>query len=160
VAAALSCAPTESGPLFAIFEAVLARPSVLVERILGVAIQVHRALGPGLLESAYEECTAHDLIAAGIGFRRQVAVPLKYRGLRIPCAYRADFIVEDEILLELKAVERLLPIHQAQVLTYLKLLNLPQGIILNFNTLRLTDGMKNVLLSHSAPRDVGYVADK
>ena len=79
-------------------------------------------------------------------------MPLIYRGARIPCSYRADFVVHDEILLELKSVERLLPIHQAQVLTYLKLLNLPQGIILNFNTGRLTDGIRNVLLSTPPPR--------
>jgi GxxExxY protein len=126
---------------------MLARPSVLVERTLGAAIEVHRAIGPGLLEPAYDECTAHELAARGIAFRRQVPVPLIYGGVEMLCACRADFIVEDEILLELKSVERLLPIHQAQVLTYLKLLNLPQGIILNFNTRRLRDGIKNVLLS-------------
>ena len=130
---------------------VLARPSVLVERILGAVIDVHRAVGPGLLESAYAECTAHEFSAQGLAFRREVPVPLIYRGVRMPCAYRADFIVENEILLELKSVERLLPIHQMQVLTYLRLLKLPQGIILNFNTRRLTDGVKNVLLANPSP---------
>ena len=130
---------------------MLARPSVLVERILGAVIEVHRAIGPGLLESAYDECTAHELTAQGLGFRRQVPVPLIYRGVKMPCAYRADFVVEHEVLLEIKSLERLQPIHQAQVLTYLRLLGLPQGIILNFNTRRLTDGIKNVLLSTPLP---------
>jgi len=129
---------------------MLSRPSALVERILGAVIDVHRALGSGLLESAYEECTAHELAAHRIEFRRQVAVPIKYKGLLIPCAFRADFVVENEILLELKSIERLQPIHQAQVLTYLRLLNLPQGIILNFNCPCLKDGIKNVLLPTSS----------
>jgi GxxExxY protein len=125
---------------------MLIRPSPLVESIIGCAIEVHRTLGPGLLESAYEKCMVHELLTRGISFRCQVPLPATYKGIRIELAYRADLIVNDTILLELKSVDRLLPIHQAQVITYLKLANLRQGLLINFNVNRLVDGLKNILL--------------
>ena len=126
---------------------MLINPSPLVEKVIGCAIEVHRGLGPGLLESAYTNCLAHEFHLAGITFKRQVAIPITYKGTCISCGYRADLIVEDALLIELKSVDRLLPIHQAPVLTYLKILDLRQGLLINFNVPRLTDGLKNVLLS-------------
>lgn len=113
--------------------------------VIGSAIEVHRTLGPGLLESAYESCLVHELTARSVQFRRQVPVPMTYKGTLVKCVYRADLIVENELLLELKSVDRLLPVHQSQVLTYLKLIDLPQGLIINFNVRRLVEGLRNVL---------------
>ncbi|HEX7777603.1 MAG TPA: GxxExxY protein [Vicinamibacterales bacterium] len=124
---------------------MLINPSPLVEKVIGCAIEVHRALGPGLLESAYDFCLTHEWQLCGLNFRRQVAVPVVYRGTRLNCGYRVDFIVEDTLLVEIKSIERLLPIHKAQVLTYLRLLNLHQGLLMNFNTHRLVDGLQNLL---------------
>jgi GxxExxY protein len=124
---------------------LLARPSPLVEKVIGCAIEVHRHLGPGLLESAYTTCLSHEFQLAGLKFSRQVEVPITYKGTYISCGYRADLIVEDVMLLELKSIDRLLPIHQAQVLTYMKLLGLRQGLLINFNARRLTDGLRNLL---------------
>ena len=124
---------------------MLAHPSELVEKVIGCAIEVHRHPGPGLLESAYATCLAHEFQLTGLNFRRQVDVPITYKGAHVGCAYRADLIVENVLLVELKSIDRVLPIHQAQVLTYLKLLDLRQGLLINFNTRRLTDGLKNLL---------------
>jgi GxxExxY protein len=107
---------------------------------------VHRALGPGLLESAYEFCLTHELQLSGVEFRRQVSVPVVYKRTHLDCGYRADFVVEDVLLVEIKSIDRLLPIHQAQVLTYMRLLGLQQGLLMNFNNYRLVDGLKNLLL--------------
>ena len=98
-------------------------------------------MGPGLLESAYERCLAHELDARGIAFERQVALPLKYKGLQLDCGYRLDLVVESVVLLELEAVERLSALHEAQLLTYLRLSGLKVGFLLNFNAKRLEDGM-------------------
>jgi GxxExxY protein len=125
---------------------MLARPSALAEIVIGSAIEVHRALGPGLFESAYESCLAVEFTTRGVRFSRQVPVPVNYKGRALHLGYRADFVVDDTILLELKTVERLIPLHKAQVITYLKLLGLRQGLIFNFNSERLVDGMRNILL--------------
>ena len=125
---------------------MLERPSALVQKVIGCAIEVHEATGPGLLESAYEPCLAQEFVLNGISFARQIPVPVTYKGVKIDCAYRADLIVEGVLLLELKSVDHLAPIHQAQVMTYLKLLGLRQGRIMNFNSPRLVDGLKNILL--------------
>ncbi len=119
----------------------------LTQSIIGAAIEVHRALGPGLLESAYEGCLAHELALRGISAQRQVEVPVLYKGIRVDTAFRADFIVEGRVVIEVKAVERLTPVFDAQVLTYLKLTSLPVGLILNFNTKVLTDGIKRLALT-------------
>jgi GxxExxY protein len=125
---------------------VLARPTALAEKVIGLAIRVHRELGPGLLESTYESCLVQEFVLNAVDFARQVPVPVIYRGLEIDCAYRADLIVEGDLLIEVKSVDRLAPIHHAQVVTYLKLLGLHQGMLMNFNSRRLVDGLRNVLL--------------
>ena len=109
--------------------------------IIGAAIEVHRSLGPGLLESAYEECLCHELHLRGLDCKRQVPLPLLYKGLKLECGYKIDLIVRDEVVLELKAVERLLPIHEAQLLTYLKLTGKRVGLLINFNVPLLTQGI-------------------
>lgn len=116
------------------------------ESIIGAAIEVHRALGPGLLESAYELCLSHELDLRGISFKRQVNLPLEYKGLALDCGYRMDLLVEDCVILELKAVESLLPIHEAQLPTYLKLTGNTTGLLINFNVPTLVKGIKRLKL--------------
>jgi len=108
---------------------------------------VHTALGPGLLESVYQECLDLELKKAGLAFRRQVRLPLEYHAVRIPRAYVADFIVENAVLVELKTVDQLLPVHRAQVLTYLRIARLQKGLLINFRVVRLKDGIKSVILT-------------
>lgn len=110
--------------------------------VIGAAIEVHKELGPGLLESAYEEC--HELSLRGISFQRQVDLPVLYKGLRLDCGYRMDVVVEKLIVLELKAVEKVLSIHEAQLLTYLKLSNHALGLLINFNVPLLKDGISRL----------------
>jgi GxxExxY protein len=109
--------------------------------IIGAAIEVHRALGPGLLESAYEECLCHELHLRGLSFKRQVSLPVSYKGLQLDCGYKIDLIVEREAVIELKAVEKLLPVHEAQLLTYLKISGKRVGLLINFNVPLLTRGI-------------------
>src|SRR5439155_9834722 len=101
--------------------AALHHNDLLTEKIIGFAIEVHRHLGPGLLESAYEECLCYELTQNGHAFRRQVPLPVVYKGVRLDCGYRLDLVIEDQVILALKTVERLMPIHDAQLLTYMKL---------------------------------------
>ncbi len=110
-------------------------------QILASAICVHRALGPGLLESAYEACMAHELAYRRLSVARQVRVPLLYRGHTLRCGFRIDLLVEDAIVVELKALDALLPIHEAQLLTYLRLSGKSVGLLINFNVPRLRDGI-------------------
>ena len=117
----------------------------LTEKIIGAAIEVHRLLGPGLLESAYEVCLAHEFLLADICFERQVPLPLSYKSLPLDCGYRLDFLVEKTVVLEIKAVEGLQPIHQAQLLTYLKLGGWPVGLLINFNVPVLKKGIKRMV---------------
>ena len=125
---------------------MLVRPTPLVETVIGSAIEVHRALGPGLLESAYAACLAHELTLRGLPFRQQVAIPIVFKDAHLDCGYRADFVIEDALLLELKSVERVLPLHQAQAITYARLLKMSQGLLINFNVTRLVDGVRRLLL--------------
>jgi GxxExxY protein len=118
----------------------------LTEKIIGFAIEVHRQLGPGLLESAYEECLCYEFRENGIAFRRQVPLPVIYKDIRLDCGYRIDLVVGDELILELKTVERLIPVHEAQLLTYLKLSGLRTGLLLNFNAAVLKDGIRRMVL--------------
>jgi len=115
-------------------------------KVLRAAIDVHRELGPGLLESTYEACLCHELTVSGIAFQRQLELPVLYKGIALSCGYRIDMLVEDKILLEIKSVDRLLPIHEAQLLTYLKLSRTPLGLLLNFNVPLLKDGIKRLVL--------------
>ena len=113
----------------------------LTRRIIGAAMEVHRALGPGLLESAYAACLAQELTILGIAFQREVPLPVTYRGVRLDCGYRLDLIVEDKVILELKAVQEVLPLHEAQLLTYLRLSPYRVGLLINFCVPVLTDGI-------------------
>jgi len=118
----------------------------LTERIIGLAIDVHRGLGPGLLESAYEECLCFELRDHGISFARQVPLPIVYKTVKLDCGYRIDVVVEQRLIIELKTVERLIPVHGAQLLTYLKLSRIRAGLLLNFNAPVLKDGIKRMVL--------------
>ncbi len=113
--------------------------------IIGAAIEVHKCLGPGLLESAYEECLCRELSLQGISFERQKSLPVTYKGIDLDCGYRLDILVENLVILELKAVEKLVPIHEAQLLTYLKLSDLWLGMLVNFNVPILRDGIRRVV---------------
>ena len=113
----------------------------ITAEVIGAAIDVHRELGPGLLESSYEACLVHELIHRGVRLERQKRLPVHYRGVRIDCGYRLDLVLEGKVIVELKAVVRVLAIHRAQMLTYLKLSALQVGLILNFHTLRMKDGV-------------------
>ena len=113
----------------------------VTEKVIGAAIEVHRFLGPGLLESAYEECLCRELTLRGIDFARQVPIPITYKDVELSCGYRADVIVDQAVLLELKAVDRVLPVHEAQLLTYLRLTGLRVGLLLNFNVDVLKKGI-------------------
>lgn len=124
----------------------------LTERIIKAAIEVHRTTGPGLLESIYEAGLAFELQAAGVCCRRQVEVPVYYKRLKTTASFRADFIVEDAVLVELKAVERLLDVHKAQVLTYLRLTGLEVGLLINFNVPVLRSGVRRLVRSSAPPR--------
>ena len=114
-------------------------------KIIGAAIEVHKHLGPGLLESAYEECLCCELDLRGIKFQRQVPLPLNYKGLKLDCGYRLDLLVEDKVVVELKTVEAIAPIHEAQMLTYLKLRDLRIGLIINFNVRLLVEGVRRLV---------------
>ena len=118
----------------------------LSERVIGLAIEVHRALGPGLLESVYESCLARELRDSGIAFESQVAIPVTYKDQRLEIGFRADIIVEQQLLLEIKAVEALAAIHEAQLLSYLKLSGYKKGLLVNFNTKLLKDGIRRFVL--------------
>ncbi len=119
---------------------------VLTEKVIGLAIEVHRQLGPGLLESAYEECICLELKEAGFAFRRQVPLPVSYKSVRLDCGYRIDIVINGQLIVELKTVERLMPIHDAQLLTYMKLSGIRTGSLLNFNSAVLKDGIRRLML--------------
>ncbi|MFZ0728410.1 MAG: GxxExxY protein [Desulfobacterales bacterium] len=115
-------------------------------KVIGCAIEVHKHLGPGLLESAYEECLCHEFALQGIPYERQKELPIEYKGRKLDCGYRLDVVVGNVIILELKACEKIEPIHQAQLLTYLKLSGLRLGLLINFNVPILRDGIKRLVL--------------
>src|SRR3989344_5704941 len=117
----------------------------LSNEIVGAAIEVHRHLGPGLLESTYEECLCYELTNRSVKFERQKSLPVAYKGTKLDCGYRLDLVVDGLVILELKAVDQLQPIHSAQLLTYLKLSNLKLGILVNFNVAVLKNGIKRVV---------------
>lgn len=117
----------------------------ITSEIIGGAIRVHSWLGPGLLEHAYRACLAQELVDRGLSVRVEVPVPLQYRGVRIDIGYRIDLLVNDLVLVELKAIERVLPLHEAQALSYLRLGGLPVGLLINFNVLRLRDGIRRIV---------------
>ncbi len=130
----------------------------LTAAIIGAAMEVHRVLGPGLLESAYEECLCRELTLRGLSFQRQVPLPVNYKGVMLDCGYRLDLVVGEAVVVEIKAVEQLVPIHDAQLLTYLRLGGWHVGLLLNFNVPVLKQGIKRLVVNlkedssaHSAP---------
>ena len=122
----------------------------LTERIIGLAMNVHRAIGPGLLEAVYQRCLAVEFGQAGLGFEREVPLELNYNGVRFPSAYKADFIVERSVLLELKSIEQIHPVHEAQTRTYLRLSGCDLALLMNFNTVLLKDGLRRFIASAAA----------
>ena len=135
----------------------------ITEQVIGACIEIHRELGPGLLESAYEECLCCELAQRGIRFERQKPLPVKYKNVSLDCGYRLDLVIEGKIILELKTVEQLLPIHEAQLLTYLKLSGLTLGLLINFNVPVLKSGIKrianNFIDSSASPRLCGELKE-
>ena len=119
--------------------------NVLTGKVIGAAIEVHKQLGPGLLESAYEECLCHEFQLREIAYKRQKTLPIEYKGVKLDCGYRLDVVVEDLVLLELKSCDKIEEIHRAQLLTYLKLSGLKLGLIINFNVPVLRDGIIRVV---------------
>jgi GxxExxY protein len=118
----------------------------LTEKVIGCAIEVHRVLGPGLLESAYEECLAFELKLAGFEVARQVELPVRYKSLDLDCGYRIDLLINKSLIVELKTVENFLPIHEAQLLTYLRLSEIATGLLINFNVPVLKNGLRRMKL--------------
>jgi len=118
----------------------------ITETIIGAAMSVHQELGPGLLESAYEACLAYELAECGLAVERQKALPVKYRGVKVDCGYRIDLLVEEKVIVELKAQDRLEPIHKAQLLSYLKLSGCKVGLLMNFNVRMLKNGIHRMVL--------------
>jgi GxxExxY protein len=117
----------------------------LTEKLIAAAIEVHRQLGPGLLESAYEECYCHELILRGVGLERQKPIPLEYKGIKLDCGYRMDVVADRKAVVEIKCVDKVLPVHEAQLLTYLKLSGLKVGLIINFHSQFIKDGIKRLV---------------
>ena len=118
----------------------------LSNKVLGCALEVHRQLGPGLLESAYEQCLAYELNRANFPFKVQVELPVEYKQIKLDCGYRMDLLVDDRLIVELKSVDQLLKIHEAQILTYMKLAKLKVGLLINFNVEVLRQGIKRFVL--------------
>lgn len=118
----------------------------LSRRVIGCALEVHRALGPGLLESTYEQCLARELRLQGVPFELQAPLPVHYKGVHLDCGYRVDVLVDKTLILELKSTARILDLHRAQLLTYMKLASISIGLIINFNTETLTSGIRRVVL--------------
>jgi GxxExxY protein len=119
---------------------------LLTRKIIGFAIEVHRHLGPGLLESTYEQCLCFELEQAGIGHQKEVRLPVVYKSVQLDCSLRLDIVVENRVIIELKAIERLMPIHEAQMLTYLKLSKINIGLLMNFNSVTLKEGLRRFVL--------------
>ena len=126
-------------------ENVVSFQSDLTQKVIGLAIEVHKTLGPGLLESVYEACLFHELESSGFDVQRQITLPVQYKHLKIEQGFRIDLLVDNSIILELKSCEKLLPIHKAQLITYLKLAQKPVGLLMNFNEELLKNGVERVI---------------
>ena len=126
--------------------------NTLTHEIIGAAIEVHRLLGPGLLESAYEECLCRELSLRNLGVERQVPIPLVYKDIKLECGYRIDVVVEKKVVLELKSIDCFAPVHEAVMLTYLRLSGYPVGLLINFNVTILKDGIRRFVFDPS-PKD-------
>jgi GxxExxY protein len=134
------------------------RENDLTDKIIGAAIEVHRRLGPGLLEAVYEECLCYELSQAGLKFQRQMHLPITYKGIKFESAYKMDLVVEDAIVIEIKAIEEMLPVHSAQLLTYLKSSNKRVGLLINFNVPILKNGLKRIVNHYAGPRPTPNVS--
>lgn len=119
---------------------------LLTQKVIGFAIEVHRNLGPGLLESSYEACLAHELTSAKINHQTQVLLPIQYKDIIVEAGYRIDMMIDNRLIIELKATTQLQPIHTAQLLTYMKLAKIKTGLLINFNEQKLTDGVKRLVI--------------
>jgi GxxExxY protein len=131
----------------------------LTREIIGSSIDVHREVGPGLLESAYQPCLECELLRKGIKFRRQVPLPLTYRGVRLDCGYRMDLVVEDKVIVEVKSVDRIANIHHAQMITYLKLSGAQIGLLLNFNVTSMRQGIRRIANRFLPKQQIGDLPD-
>ena len=118
----------------------------LSNKVIGCALEVHRELGPGLLESTYEQCLAHELMLKGVDFELQHPLPVRYKGVHLDCGYRIDVLIEEKLIVELKSVEHIKPIHEAQLLTYMRLAGIGVGLLINFNVKKLKDGIERFVL--------------
>ena len=118
----------------------------LSHRVIGCAIEVHQTLGPGLLESTYRQCLSYELSHAQIPFQMELPLPVRYKDVLLDCGYRIDLLVSGDLIVEIKSIEMLLPIHQAQILTYMRLAKIPIGLLINFNVLKLQNGIKRFVL--------------
>ena len=118
----------------------------LSNQVIGCALEVHRALGPGILESAYEQCLAHELSLSGIPFKLQFPLPVNYKNIKLDCGYRIDRLVDDKLVVELKSVDKITGVHQSQILTYMKLSEMKIGLLINFNVELLKSGIKRLVL--------------
>jgi GxxExxY protein len=123
------------------------KPEELTRKVIGCAHEVHRALGPGLLESTYRECLARELCINHIAFVHEHPFPIQYKGVRLNCGYKVDFLIEDRIVVELKAVTQLLKLHEAQLLTYMKLSGIGTGLLINFNVIVLKNGIRQLVMA-------------
>ena len=124
----------------------IANRAPLTEAVIGLAIEVHRTLGPGLFESVYETCLCRELTNAGIAFQTQVAIPVEYKGQRLEAGFRADLIVQNKLIIEIKSVEKIAPLHEAQLLTYLRLGSFPKGLLIDFNARLPKDGIRRFVV--------------
>ncbi|MBN1291968.1 MAG: GxxExxY protein [Candidatus Latescibacteria bacterium] len=120
--------------------------SELSNKVIGAAIEVHKILGPGLLESTYQRCLVHELKLLNIHVEEEFPLPVEYKDISLDCGYRIDLLIDNQIIVELKSVEQLKSIHEAQLLTYMKLANIKQGFLINFNVVLLKDGLKSFIL--------------
>ncbi|MFC1725176.1 GxxExxY protein [candidate division KSB1 bacterium] len=126
-------------------EIIRKKANIITEKVIGASIEVHKSLGPGLLESIYEECLCFELDQLKLSYDRQVNIPVVYKNLKLDGGYRVDLIVENLVIIELKTVEKILPVHEAQLLTYLKITKIPIGLLLNFNVPVLKEGLKRIV---------------
>lgn len=118
----------------------------LTHKLIAAAIEVHKHLGPGLMESAYEQCYCHEIALQAIPFERQVTLPVEYKGVKLDLGYRIDMVADKKVIVEFKCVEKILPVHEAQLLTYMKISKIPVGLIINFHAARIKDGIKRMVL--------------
>ena len=133
-------------------------PNGITDQVIGAAIEVHRCLGPGLMESAYEECLCYEFSRLRLDFRRQVPLPVLYKGIKLDCGYKMDLVVEDAVIIELKSVDQLLPVHSAQLLTYLRLSGKHIGLLMNFNEAVLRRGLKRMVNDYIEPQRLSVSA--